>query len=491
MAQTTTLSVRRHSWRDAPALTAWTIQEEPSTRISWTPRAPVRPRRLRKPECRELLNPNNALPGIHIHGIGCRCLQAQADEELQDELLATKIASLTRTILAPTIASSEAPSSSSSSSSTTDSTKPSPSNRLRRSRPGTGRPAGNISLPLQADLTIGCADLDIDKVARYLLPITEEGSSTNTGGAGRPRTAGVDVNARNHHGTTPLMAAVRSPFGAGAGAGASASLPGAAAAAAGAGPLRPRRRRRRPRAQREMVRFLVEACGADVEAARVDRVTGAGETVLSMACAAGATEVVRFLLGSGARADRRLPSARGIGSGSGGSSGSGTGAAPAVTTTTTPLLTGRGQTALHVAVLADRPECVEVLLREGGADANAVFDAAGPDLDTAGGGKGEKAEKEKAPKHPVSALHLAAHASPECARLLLEHGARVDIRDAYGRTPLHWAAEAGHGAVVRLLVEAGANINAELPVARPGSRYCGQDLGWFGKETYEALNESG
>ncbi|KAL2182226.1 hypothetical protein L209DRAFT_651880, partial [Thermothelomyces heterothallicus CBS 203.75] len=206
MAQTTTLSVRRHSWRDAPALTAWTIQEEPSTRISWTPRAPVRPRRLRKPECRELLNPNNALPGIHIHGIGCRCLQAQADEELQDELLATKIASLTRTILAPTIASSEAPSSSSSSSSTTDSTKPSPSNRLRRSRAGvsnslrsaltrllpssspssststssssststtpttntptptkTGRPAGNISLPLQADLTIGCADLDIDK----------------------------------------------------------------------------------------------------------------------------------------------------------------------------------------------------------------------------------------------------------------------------------------------------------------------------------------
>ncbi|KAL2182225.1 ankyrin [Thermothelomyces heterothallicus CBS 203.75] len=275
-----------------------------------------------------------------------------------------------------------------------------------------------------------------------------------------------------------------------------------------------------------MVRFLVEACGADVEAARVDRVTGAGETVLSMACAAGATEVVRFLLGSGARADRRLPSARGIGSGSGGS-GSGTGAAAAVaavtTTTTTPLLTGRGQTALHVAVLADRPECVEVLLREGGADANAVFDAAGPDVDTAGRGfglerglrslrdrgrgrargrgggggsreetrKGEKAEKEKAPKHPVSALHLAAHASPECARLLLEHGARVDIRDAYGRTPLHWAAEAGHGAVVRLLVEAGANINAELPVARPGSKYCGQDLGWFGKETYEALNESG
>ncbi|AEO55723.1 hypothetical protein MYCTH_2299842 [Thermothelomyces thermophilus ATCC 42464] len=229
-----------------------------------------------------------------------------------------------------------------------------------------------------------------------------------------------------------------------------------------------------------MVRFLVEACGADVEAARVDRVTGAGETVLSMACAAGAPEVVRFLLASGARADRRLPSARGIGSGSGGS-GSGTTGAAAAAVTTTPLLTGRGQTALHVAVLADRPECVEVLLREGGADANAVFDAAGPDVDTAGGGfglerglrslrgrgrgggsretrKGEKGEK--APKHPVSALHLAAHASPECARLLLEHGARVDIRDAYGRTPLHWAAEAGHGAVVRLLVEAGANINA-------------------------------
>ncbi|KAL2152845.1 hypothetical protein VTH82DRAFT_4000 [Thermothelomyces myriococcoides] len=528
MAQVATLSVRHRSWRDAPTLTAWTIQEEPSTRISWTPRSPVRPRRLRKPERRSL--------------------QAQAEEEFRDELLAAKIASVTKSVLAPTIASSRA-----SSTSTTDSTNASssPSRRLRRSRysissslrpaltrllpstfsspsssrstsrstsptPGSSSPPppppkpavvrsnANISIPLQADLTIGCAELDIDKVARYLVPNNEDGnSSTSSNGGGlfstRSQAAGVDVNARNHHGMTPLMAAVRSPFGPGPPPTPSCSSGGTAA------PQRQQQQQRcrRPRAQQEMVRFLVEACGADVEAARVDRVTGAGETVLSMACAAGAPDVVRFLLTSGAQADRHLPCGRGIGTGGGnGSSGGGSGgvvgnggkgagsraasttsaaaAAAAAAVTTAPLLTGRGQTALHVAVLADRPECVEVLLREGGADPNAVFDAAGPDTNPSSGrgglerrltslrgrgkGRGEGSREarkgEKAPKYPVSALHLAAHANPECARLLLEHGARVDIRDGQGRTPLHWAAEAGHEAVVRLLVAAGADLDA-------------------------------
>ncbi|KAH8649012.1 ankyrin repeat-containing domain protein, partial [Ilyonectria robusta] len=36
----------------------------------------------------------------------------------------------------------------------------------------------------------------------------------------------------------------------------------------------------------------------------------------------------------------------------------------------------------------------------------------------------------------------------------------VDTRDDYGRTPLSWAAEGGHEAVVRLLLEKGAAIEA-------------------------------
>ncbi|KAH0594295.1 hypothetical protein MHUMG1_08134 [Metarhizium humberi] len=43
------------------------------------------------------------------------------------------------------------------------------------------------------------------------------------------------------------------------------------------------------------------------------------------------------------------------------------------------------------------------------------------------------------------------------AFLLAERGADIDIRDRHGRTPLSWAAKNGHEAVVKLLLEKGAN----------------------------------
>ncbi|KAL2193057.1 ankyrin repeat-containing domain protein [Corynascus similis CBS 632.67] len=450
MPHITTLSVQHQFWRDTPTLTAWTIQEEPSTRISWTPRAPARPKRLRRTECREVLYPNNALPGIYVHGTACRCAQPQTDNELQDTLLAAKIAFLTRTVLAPTTASTASSTSSTATSRSGTITPPPPPNpnHLKRSHSrsvstsslrstitrlfspytpprshsslGTTRtPTASISLPLQADLTIGCAELDIDKVARYLLPL----------GDGCPSaTAGVDVNAPNHHGTTPLMAAVR-------------SSPHRSPVRGGQQPLPPR-----GRARLEMVRFLVEACGADVEAAGED-------SVLRAACTVGAADVVRFLIASGADVGRRLQCAKGPGSGKGKKT---------------------GQTALHAAILADRPECVEVLLHEGGADANAVFDAAAAETDDRvspdrgirnslrGRAKASvsRERRDKGLKNPVSALHIAANGSSDCARLLLEYGASVDVRDRYGQTPLHWAAKAGNELVVRLLVEAGADVDA-------------------------------
>jgi hypothetical protein len=57
---------------------------------------------------------------------------------------------------------------------------------------------------------------------------------------------------------------------------------------------------------------------------------------------------------------------------------------------------------------------------------------------------------------------LAAAARDDGARLaeLVAAGNRVDIRDAYGRTPLHVAAYAGRHAAMRALANAGADPNA-------------------------------
>ncbi|KAH6640183.1 ankyrin repeat-containing domain protein [Chaetomium tenue] len=452
MAQVATLTVKQQYWNlkdDSPSLASWKIREEPRRPISWTRQAQARPKRLRIAECREVFRPNDTLPSIHIHGAACRCAETQTENELQDDALATRIASLTRTILATTTPPPPPPSTTTHSPSPSHS-PPRPSKRTpKRSNPLQSlsttlarffTPHNHLptpSIPLQADLCIGAADLDIDKVARYLLPHTTTTTTTENNPPSSSLNFNVNVNSPNHLNLTPLMSAIRSPLG----------------------PTR-------PRARLEMVRFLVEACGADVHAVRVDRVTGVGESVLSMACAAaggageeGGVGVVRYLVGRGVVVDGRLPVGRGIGGGGGGSG-------------------GKGRTALHVAVAAGRAEVVRVLVREGGADVDGVFEAAetveregkGSSRGLEGGLKGlrvktrksvsgETLRKEKGPKHPVSALHLAYN-NYACAQVLLESGANVGARDGYGRTPLYWAAEAGQADVVRLLVGAGADINA-------------------------------
>jgi ankyrin repeat protein len=47
--------------------------------------------------------------------------------------------------------------------------------------------------------------------------------------------------------------------------------------------------------------------------------------------------------------------------------------------------------------------------------------------------------------------------------LLLRHSSQVEPRSRFGMTPLHFAAVLGHSAVIKLLLEAGAEVNSVLP----------------------------
>jgi ankyrin repeat protein len=75
-------------------------------------------------------------------------------------------------------------------------------------------------------------------------------------------------------------------------------------------------------------------------------------------------------------------------------------------------------------------------------------------------------------KHRMTGLHLAAYFGVEEAvnTLLSEEvattsddqalpGARLDLKDSFGRTPLSWAAQNGHEAVVKQLLEKGTDID--------------------------------
>ena len=67
-----------------------------------------------------------------------------------------------------------------------------------------------------------------------------------------------------------------------------------------------------------------------------------------------------------------------------------------------------------------------------------------------------------------SALHLVAYLGVKyLAMLLLEKGAKLETKnDEYGKTPLLWAAEEGHEAVVALLLEKGAELDSKSKSGR-------------------------
>jgi ankyrin repeat protein len=65
-------------------------------------------------------------------------------------------------------------------------------------------------------------------------------------------------------------------------------------------------------------------------------------------------------------------------------------------------------------------------------------------------------------------------------KLLVEKGAELESKDYFGRTPLLWAAENGHEAVVKLLVEKGAELESKDCNART-------TLSWAAGNGHEAV----
>lgn len=110
-----------------------------------------------------------------------------------------------------------------------------------------------------------------------------------------------------------------------------------------------------------------------------------------------------------------------------------------------------GMTPLHIAVQADRTAQMAGMLLDHDADPNMAV-------------SGDSYYSEK------TALHLAAKWGRTLnAERLLEHGARVDFRDADGRTALHLAMANDRSDVVKLLLNHGADLTARDHAGRiPG-----------------------
>jgi len=96
-------------------------------------------------------------------------------------------------------------------------------------------------------------------------------------------------------------------------------------------------------------------------------------------------------------------------------------------------------------------EILEILLSTGNVDINAVDDQGRTALHSACWGRFGSRTGQK-----QSALGVE---SPQCAQLLLENGAQIDIKDINEMTSLHISCDTGGVECIRLLLGYGADIN--------------------------------
>lgn len=83
-----------------------------------------------------------------------------------------------------------------------------------------------------------------------------------------------------------------------------------------------------------------------------------------------------------------------------------------------------------------------------------------------------------------SLLHVAStYGISSVVEAILESAVGIDSNDNSGRTPLSWAAEKGHGAIVKLLLDKGANIDSK-------NKYFGRTpLSWAAEEGHKVVVE--
>lgn len=77
----------------------------------------------------------------------------------------------------------------------------------------------------------------------------------------------------------------------------------------------------------------------------------------------------------------------------------------------------------------------------------------------------------------ISPLHRATK-SPKVLAAMIKRGAKVNIANTSGSTPLHWAVLGGHVESVKLLLAAGANVNAKDNDGRLPSYWCKTSSGF-------------